>query len=76
MCCPKCIEYINCPEVREYGESNSDCCEDCDVYSCRNHPKHIGEESFQKVMQATKQGGKRSGRIRYSGGDNIALSEI
>ena len=55
MCCPKCIEYINCSEVKEYGESNSDCCPDCECFQCKNHPKHVGEDNIQQMMQQTKQ---------------------
>lgn len=59
MCCPKCIEYINCPEVKEYGESNTDCCEDCECFQCKSHPKHVGEDNIQKVMQQTKHDGRK-----------------
>ena len=54
MCCPKCIEYAYCSEVKVYGESDPDCCEDCKCIQCKNHPKSSEDENIQKVMQLTK----------------------
>ena len=54
MCCPKCAVYTHCSEVKELGESNPDCCEDCECITCENHPNHNSEENVQKVMQRTK----------------------